>query len=85
MAMNYKSRIRKIEKKSTVSHGAVVIEVKIGDECGNDYAIYRARKKLGLISPNEKPREIFVVGPEKEERYDDMTVEQAKEILKSAG
>ncbi|WP_024333223.1 hypothetical protein [Desulfotignum balticum] len=83
--MNYKSRIRQIEKKSTASNGDIVIEVRVGDECGNDYAIYRARKKLGLISPNEKPKQIFVVGPEEEERYDDMTVEQAKEILKNAG
>ena len=83
--MNYKSRIRQIEKKSTASNGDIVIEVSIGDECGNDYAIYRARKKLGLISPNEKPKQIFVVGPEEEERYDDMTVEEAKEILKNAG
>ena len=85
--MKYNSRIRQIEKKSAASNGDIVIEVNIGsdEDFDNDYAIYRARKKLGLISPNEKPKQIFVVFPETEELYDDMTVEQAKEILKSAG
>jgi hypothetical protein len=80
--MNYNSRIRQIERKSTTGKGEVHISVSGYDSDDNfdeEYAVHRARQVLGLMSFDE--RTIFVCGPETKARYEDMTPEQAKKIL----
>jgi hypothetical protein len=81
--MSYASRIKQVEKSLTRAKGPIQIEVSVVEdpEFDQEYALFQARKALGLVSFNEQQRTIFVCGPETEARYEDMTVTQAKKIL----
>ena len=81
--MNYASRIKQVEKSVTRSKGPIQIEVSVVDnpEFDQEYALFQARKVLGLVSFDEQQRTIFVCDPETEAQYEDMTPEQAKKIL----
>ena len=82
--MNYAGRIKHLEKKTSRGTGEVHIVVANYDANDNyeeRYALFQARKVLGLVSFDEQQRTIFVSGPETKARYEDMTPEQAKKIL----
>jgi hypothetical protein len=81
--MKYASRIKQVEKSVTRAKGPIHIEVSVVDnpEFDQEYALFQARKVLGLVSFDEQQRTIFVCDPETEAQYEDMTQEQAKKIL----
>jgi hypothetical protein len=81
--MNYASRIKQVEKSVTRAKGPIQIEVSVVEdpEFDQEYALFQARKVLGLVSFDEQQRTIFVCDPETEAHYEDMTPEQAKKIL----
>lgn len=85
--MRYASRIKQVEKKAGKGDGTVHIEVsRYGDNDNFDeqYAAHRARQVLGIRPADGWAQTIFVVGPETEAKYQDMTVKQAKAILRRA-
>lgn len=82
--MRYASRIKQLEKKSNKGSGEIHIEVARYDSNDNfdeRYALFQARKVLGLVSFDEQQRTIFVCGPETKARYENMTDAPAKKIL----
>jgi hypothetical protein len=85
--MRYSSRIKQLEKRTSKGNGEVHIKVARYDSNDNfdeRYALFQARKVLGLVSFDEQQRTIFVCGPETKARYENMTVAQAKKILAGA-
>jgi hypothetical protein len=82
--MNFAGRIKHLEKKTSRGTGEVHIVVANYDANDNyeeQYALFQARKVLGLVSFDEQQRTIFVSGPETKARHENMTVAQAKKIL----
>jgi len=83
--MNYTSRIKQVEKQAGKGNGTVDITVETCfDRIDQEYAEHRARQALGLRPADEQVQHIYVVGPETEAKFQDMTAEQAKEILRRA-
>jgi hypothetical protein len=83
--MNYVSRIRQVEKQAGKGDGIVDITVErcFDRDIDQEYAEHRARQALGLRPADEQVQHIYVVGPETESKFQDMTPEQAQEILNS--
>jgi hypothetical protein len=81
--MNYNSRIRQVEKQAGKGDGTVDITVNhwFDRDIEPEYAKHRARQILRIRPPDENEQQIFVVGTEMEEKYRNMTPEQAQEIL----
>jgi hypothetical protein len=81
--MNYTSRIKQVEKQAGKGDGTVDITVECCFErdIEPEYAEYRARQVLGIRPEDEHIQHIYVVGPEIEAKFQDMTPEQAKKIL----
>jgi hypothetical protein len=81
--MNYTSRIKQVEKQAGKGDGTVDITVErcFDRDIEPEYAEYRARQVLGIRLAGEQVQQIYVVGPELEEKHQDMTPEQAKKIL----
>jgi hypothetical protein len=78
--MNYTTRIKQIEKKAEQGDGTVHIEVEhcFDRDIEPEYAEHRARQVLGIRPADEQVEQIYVVGPEIEAKFQDMTPEQAK-------
>lgn len=81
--MNYNSRIKQVEKKAGKDDDVfdVTINRWFDGDIEPEYAKHRARQILRIRPPDENVQQIFVVGTEMEEKYQNMTPEQAKEIL----
>lgn len=81
--MRYTSRINKIIKAAGTGKNDVDIKVALFDspEIEENYAGHRAREVLGMIRSDGHPRTIYVVDSGISERYENITVEQAKLIL----
>jgi hypothetical protein len=83
--MNYNSRIKQVEKQASKDDGTVDITVErcFDRDVEPEYAEHRARQVLRIRPADEQVQHIFVVGPELEAKFQDMTPEQAQEILSS--
>jgi hypothetical protein len=84
--MNYNSRIKRVEEQAGRDDGTIDITI---DRCFDrdiepEYAEHRAREVLGIRPEDEQVQQTYVVVTEMEEKYQDMTPEQAKEILNHA-
>ncbi|MDY0222530.1 MAG: hypothetical protein RBR67_15470 [Desulfobacterium sp.] len=81
--MRYTSRINKIIKAVGSGKSDVDIKVVLFDspEIEEKYARYRALEVLKMIRFDERMQTIYVVDSGTSERYENMTVEQAKGIL----
>jgi len=86
--MNYSSRIKQVEKQADkdMEDGTVVINVKHCFDTNRDiepeYAVFRARRVLGIRPKAGEVEHIIVPGAKIRDKYRDMTPDQAKEILK---
>jgi hypothetical protein len=81
--VNYTSRIKQVEKHAGKDDGTVDITVErcFDRDVDQGYAEHKARQVLGIRLAGEQVQQIYVVGPELEEKHQDMTPEQAKKIL----
>jgi hypothetical protein len=84
--MNYTGRIKQVEKQAGKGDGTVDITVErcFDRDIDQEYAEHKARQVLGIRLAGEQVQQIYVVGPELEEKHQDMTPEQAKKILAGA-
>jgi hypothetical protein len=84
--MNYTRRIKQVEKQAGKDDGTVDITVEIcfDRQIDQEYADHRSRQVLGIRPADEQVQQIYIVGPELEEKYQGMTPEQAQEILSYA-
>lgn len=75
-----------MEKQARKGDGVVDITVEhcFDRDIEPEYAEHRAREVLGVRLSDEQVQQIYVVGTEIEEKYQDMTPEQAKKILNCA-
>ena len=83
--MNFAGRIKQLEKKTNKGKGEVHIEVARYDsneKFDEKYAVHRARQVLGIRHADGRTETIFIVDPDTEAKFQDMTVKQAKAILK---
>lgn len=82
--MSFKNRLRQAEKHAGKGDGTVDITIErcFDRDIEPEYAEHRARQLLGIRPPDEGVQRIFVVGTEMEEKYQGMTPEQARKILK---
>lgn len=85
--MSYTSRIKQIEKHAGKNNRTVHIEVEDygSNKVEQKYAKHRARQVLGIRPAFGEQRTRFIVCPETEAKYEDMTVKQAKKMLEGAG
>jgi len=84
--MRYNTRIKKLSKKineTTEADSEVVIDVQIcnSQKFIKDYSTYMAKRKLGMIKLGGATH-IFACHPETKEKYENLSIEQAKSILK---
>lgn len=81
--MSYTSRIKQAEKHAGKGDGTVHIEIErcFDRDIEDEYAVHRARQILGIRSTDGRTETIYVIGPEIDAKYQDMTSEQAKAIM----
>ena len=84
--MRYDTRLNKLEKKSNQGRSESPAKIKVihssEEEFEKSYAIFQARKKLGLVKIGES-KKIFASADETlEDKYENLTTNQAEKILK---
>ena len=87
--MKYNGRLNQLEKKSRRGDNNSV-KIKVARYRADDstfekcYALFQARLKLGLVTLDE-PQKIFAGGEHIKELYKNLTIDQAKKIIKEFG
>jgi len=88
--MNYNGRLSQFEKKSNQERSAkkdvrIKIDHPTGKEFEKSYALFQARKKLGLVKFDDPKKKFVSADKDIEDKYENLTTNQAEKIIKEIG